>query len=235
MSSTITFVSVGYSNFLDASTSVDPPIFTFSLSSVSVGRASNAFSALANRPDNPKIRLEILSISSKWSLYLSHSLGWANCITWTVISRPSSSFNLVSSFSATCSALKMSSFVEILAKRSSWNTIKHNWKPPFFQSLLSVNLERTFLSCMKSFALVTSLKNRALLSAMLENELPALDLEKNRDKEIENQIENSPPERPIWVSSDTLSIFLYVSFFFFSNWLTTNQEFYKIVESGGSI
>ena len=94
-----------------------PFFLTFSLWSV---HKANAFSALASLAANPNKRLVILSISSTWSLYFSHSLGWATCITFTVIRRPTSSLVFVSVFKLVNSALNTSNLVEILEMSSSF-------------------------------------------------------------------------------------------------------------------
>ena len=99
-------------------------LFTFSVESTQTARV---FSARERRPARPKRRLVILSISSTCNLYLSHSFGWATCMTLTVIFLPNSSLAFVSPFSPANSAFRTSSFRPIFPLNSDFFCARLCW------------------------------------------------------------------------------------------------------------
>lgn len=88
-------------------------IITFSSGDVfsAAAAALMEFSVLAILAVRPSRRLVILSVSSTCNLYLSHSLGAADCMTLTVTPRPSSSLAFVSALRLACSLLSRDSIL----------------------------------------------------------------------------------------------------------------------------
>ena len=97
-----------------------------------VAEAAMEFSILAILAVRPRRREVILSVSSTWSLYLSHSLGAADCITLTVTPLPTSSLALVSAFRLADSDLSRATHFSRPDEHADLNSSK----------LLFVDLER---------------------------------------------------------------------------------------------